>query len=121
HKPVKITFPSNQVKKSKKEKEEEEDGEHETLEETLGIDSDVQIISTDEGDRKPENILYFKQVMNTFMVPFVLYVDFETFIQKDGDGVDKHEPSGFCCIRVSSFDFLNHEEAYVYSGPDVMS
>src|SRR5206468_5853466 len=62
-----------------------------------------------------------KQVMNTFMVPFVLYVDFEAFIQKDLDGVDKHEPSGFCCIRVSSFDFMNHEEAYVYSGPDVMS
>ena len=114
-------MPSNKVKKPKR--EDSEDGEHETLEEAMGIDADVRHLF-DSDEEKPENILRFNQVMNTFMVPFVLYVDFEAFINKEGaenEDVDKHEPSGFCCLRVSAFDFLNDEEAFVYSGPDVMS
>jgi len=93
-------------------------GELETLEEHLGIDADVRF--QDPSRKKPENILEFKAYENCHMVPFVLYVDFETFIRKEADGEDAHEPSGFCCLRVSSFDFMNDAEAYVYSGPDVM-
>ena len=114
-------FPSPLVRKSKQEEEEEEEeGEIELLEETLGIDADVRVES---NGKKPENILEFNQFKNTFMVPFVLYVDFETFIKKgveDDEKEDIHEPSGFCCLRVSSFEFLNDEKAYVYSGENVI-
>jgi hypothetical protein len=88
----------------------------------MGIDADVR--DKLEDGKKPDNILRFKQVKNIHRVPFVLYVDFESFIKKgvkDVEDKDIHEPSGFCCLRVSSFDFLNNEIAYVYSGPDVMS
>jgi RNase P subunit RPR2 len=127
NKPTKIDLPSGLVKKSKKKKDEErldeedvvEDGEYETIEEALGIDSDVRPVVDVEDKEKPDNIMYFNEVMKTFMVPFVLYVDFEAFIKKTEED-DRHEPSGFCCIRVSSFESMNHEEAYVYSGPDVM-
>src|SRR6266516_1175323 len=93
HAPVRIMFPSNQVRESKKEKEislvdsedEEEDCELETIEETLEIDADIRIVEDEK--KKPENILEFNQLKNTFMVPFVLYVDFETFIKK-GDEDD---------------------------------
>src|SRR6267154_1206889 len=123
HAPLRITFPSTQIRKSKRveeKEEEEEESDHETLEEALGIDDDVRV---EDNGNKPENILEFNQFKNTFMVPFVLYVDFETFIKKgveDDETEDVHEPSGFCCLRVSSFDFLNNEKAHVYSGPDVM-
>src|SRR6266516_6010225 len=126
HAPVRIMFPSNQVRKSKKDVEisfvdsedEEEECELETIEEALDINEDIRIV--EDKEKKPENILEFNQLKNTFMVPFVLYVDFETFIKK-GDEDDMHEPSGFCCLRVSSMDFLNTEKAFVYSGPNVMS
>ena len=123
---VRITFPSSKVLKSKRAEEveeeiDEDDGEHETLEEALGIDADVRV---EDNNKKPENILVFNQFKNTYMVPFVLYVDFETFIkkgvEKDVLDEDNHEPSGFACLRVSSFDFLNNEKAHVYSGPNVM-
>ena len=121
HSPARIVFPSPFIKKSKL--EEEEEAQVETLEEHLGVDADVR--GKIDGDKKPENILFFKQIKNTHRVPFVLYVDFETFIKKGvEEGVDDkdiHEPSGFCCLRVSAFDFLNNEIAYVYSGQDVMS
>src|SRR6266516_73439 len=86
HAPVHIMFPSNQVRESKKEKEislvdsedEEEECELETIEETLEIDADIRV--AEDKKKKPENILEFNQLKNTFMVPFVLYVDFETFI-----------------------------------------
>ena len=110
------------MKKSKRHveeaEEEEKEGEFETLEEHLDIDADVRF---QVPDKKPENILEFKAFENCHLVPFVLYVDFETFIRKEVDDEDVHEPSGFCCLRVSSLDFLNDEEAYVCSGPDVMT
>src|SRR6266516_3407872 len=115
HAPLRITFPSTAIRKSKRDKEEEE--EFECLEDALGFGADTRI------GNKPENILEFYHFKNTHMVPFVLYVDFETFIKK---GVEKdedeelHEPSGFCCMRTSSFDFLNNKKAYVYSGSNVM-
>jgi len=50
-----------------------------------------------------------------FPVPFVLYADFESFIKPDGE----HEPSGFCCLRVSKFPEHNHK-IYTYSGDNVL-
>ena len=70
HAAVRITFPSPVVRKSKRE---EETDELETLEEHIGIDADVRV---EDNGKKPENILEFKQFKNSYMVPFVLYVDF---------------------------------------------
>src|SRR6266516_2850228 len=125
HAPLRISFPSTQIRKSKRsiplvDDAEEEEEEHECLEDALGFGSDIRI---DARGNKPENILEFYQFKNTHMVPFVLYVDFETFIKKrveKDEDEELHEPSGFCCMRTSSFDFLNNEKAYVYSGPNVM-
>jgi hypothetical protein len=94
HDPLRITFPSTEVRKSKRDADMDgEEGEYETLEEALTIDADVR---DDAG--KPENILEFNQIKNTRNVPFVLYVDFETFITKEVEKYeeeDVHEPSGF--------------------------
>jgi len=131
HDPLRITFPSTKFRKSKKYDETsfvgvgdeaEEEEEYECLEDALGFGAKIRV---DANGNKPENILEFEKFKDTHMVPFVLYVDFETFIKKDIENdeteeEDIHEPSGFCCLRVSSFDFLNDEKAFVYSGPDVM-
>src|SRR2546425_3621038 len=72
-------------------------------------------------ERNPK--IFSNLINSRIRTPFVLYVDFETFIKKgveDDEKEDIHEPSGFCCLRVSSFDFLNDEKAYVYSGENVM-
>ena len=67
-------------------------------------------------------VLYYKAIQKQFSVPYVLYVDFESFLvpSADKDSVSEHVPSGFCCLKVSKF---NDEifEPYVYSGPDVVS
>ena len=53
-------------------------------------------------------------------MPYVLYVDFETFQTPDDSGVAVHEASGFCCVRVSRLDDEIFEP-YLYSGPDVVT
>src|ERR1043165_1282675 len=75
-----------------------------------------------EAQDLPENILTFKAVQKQMEVPFCLYVDFEAFIVKDplDDTKDRHEVSGFGCLRVSSMQECNNNEVFVYSGPNVM-
>ena len=141
HKPCRIRFPSNQVKPKKADGIADDElpdmAEVEAVEDLLGIDSDVREIlqnspseipkikyfndETEGRKQLPENVMSFKAVKNCFPVPFVLYADFESFIVKNEDGTDHHEPSGFACLRVSNFDFLNNEKVYTYSGPGVMS
>ena len=53
-------------------------------------------------------------------VPFIIYLDFESFLVKNGESDDYHKPSGFSCLTVSSFKKFNNEKPYTYSGPDVM-
>ena len=88
------------------------------------MDEDVRDLINDQmvqdDDKTPSNILKFRQEQYTHPVPFALIVDFESFIVKGENGTDVHQPSGFSCLRVSVFDYLNSEQAYVYSGPDVM-
>ncbi len=62
-----------------------------------------------------DNILKFNSYQKCFPVPFVVYLDFESFIHED-----EHIPSGFCTLRVSTIEKYNHEKAFVYSGPNVM-
>jgi hypothetical protein len=72
--------------------------------------------------------LQFTAVQNQFPVQFALYIDFESFISPVNDVnngnkstrvTDRHLPSGFCCLRVSTYPQYN-SKPYVYSGPDVM-
>jgi len=63
-----------------------------------------------------------KDIRKEFPVPYVLYVDSESFLQpsEDKNAINEHVPSGFCCLKVSKFDneiFPQH----VDSEPDVMS
>jgi hypothetical protein len=113
HKACAITFPSHHPK-CKKQKEQEfcaleqmeiDPDEHEAIEQAAAF----------HERRLPENILTYKDIKKEFPVPFVIYADFESFIVND-----THEPSGFCALRVSSINYMNNEEAYVYSGPNVM-
>jgi len=52
-----------------------------------------------------ENILKFDKIQHMFLVPFVLYADFESYLTFSG----KHVPSGFCCLRVSKFFEHDHK------------
>ena len=70
---------------------------------------------------KPEDAtLHYTAVQKEHPVPYVLYVDFETFQTPDEDGVAVHVASGFCCARVSRVDDETFEP-YLYSGPDVLT
>jgi len=70
----------------------------------------------------PGEKLSFNHTIRSYQVPFVLYCDFESYLQPvidDGNLVNKHVPSGFCCLRVSQYP--EHETPPVtYSGLDVM-
>jgi len=125
YKPLLITFPS---KFKKSTRDGGEDGPIEGIEDLLGItaaDADeVEVAAAAfdvgaEDDEDPPNILKFKNVIRQFPVPFVIYADFEAFIVKNGER-DDHEPSGFCCLTVSSFPEYNNARAFVYSGENVM-
>ena len=61
------------------------------------------------------NILKFEKFQHMFPVPFVLYGDFESYIRPNNE----HEPSGFCCLRVSIFPEHDHK-IYTYSGDNVI-
>ena len=72
---------------------------------------------------KDDCILKFKSIVKEQMVPFCFYVDFESFLIKTDENDrdrDIHTPSGFCALRVSSYDHLNHEKPYLYSGEEPM-
>ena len=50
--------------------------------------------------------LSYKDIQREFPVPYVIYVDFESFLTPSADknSVSSHVPSGFCCLKVSKFD-----------------
>lgn len=135
NKPCKITFPSKNPKKKKKELVEIEDKDviYETLEEALEIDTDLsksdlefikqktaEYAGIDDEELEQGNILKFTHFQNGFKCPFIIYIDFEAFIMENGKDED-HIPSGFCALRISAYEHLNNEVAFVYSGEDVMN
>ena len=68
-------------------------------------------------------VLHYKATQKEFPVPYVLYVDFESFLTPSAgkeDSVGEHVPSGFCCLKVSKVDDEIFEP-FIYSGPNVMS
>jgi len=70
---------------------------------------------------KPDDaVLHYTAIQKEHPVPYVLYVDFETFQTSDDSGVAVHEASGFCCVRVSRVDDETFEP-FLYSGPDVLT
>jgi len=78
-----------------------------------------QVVTFPEGE---DAVLYYKATQKKFPVPYVIYVDFESFLtpSEDKNSVNQHVPSGFCCLKVSRFDGEIFEP-YVYSGENVMS
>src|SRR6218665_2190846 len=73
------------------------------------------------------NILQFTNLANQMKVPFAIFADFENFLEKDEIEagktrklIDRHVPSGFCCLTVSSFPEYNNEEPWVCSDGDIM-
>ena len=70
----------------------------------------------------PGEQVKFKNIIRTHKVPFALYCDFESYLQPvDGEGniVNEHIPSGFCCLRVSSYPEYETPPV-IYSGPNVV-
>src|SRR6218665_433192 len=73
------------------------------------------------------NILQFTNIANQMKVPFAIFADFESFLEKgEIDAgkttklIDTHILSGFCCLTVSSFPEYNNEEPWVCSDGDIM-
>jgi len=67
-----------------------------------------------------KNILKFDKFQYQFRVPFAIYADFESFLQKNDDQSDTHVPSGFCAVTSSIFaehDYVIH----CYTGENVMN
>ena len=63
-----------------------------------------------------KNILKFDKFHFRFPVPFAIYVNFESFLQKDDD---QHVPSGFCVVTSSIFE--EHDYVlYCYTGENVI-
>ena len=86
----------------------------------MGSEEGAQAVTyPKEGE---DAVLHYKTTQKEFPVPYVLYVDFESFLVPSADkgSVSEHVPSGFCCLKVSKFDDELFEP-YVYSGPDVMT
>jgi len=59
-----------------------------------------QIIYTKDG----KNILKFDKFHFQFEVPFAIYADFESVLQKNDNQSDTHVPSGFCAVTTSIFE-----------------
>jgi len=78
-----------------------------------------QVITFPEEE---DAVLSYKATQKEFTVPYVIYVDFESFLTPSADknSVNVHVPSWFCCLKVSKFDGEIFEP-YVYSGENVMS
>jgi len=70
---------------------------------------------------KPDDaVLHYTAMQKEHPVPYVLYVNLETFQTPDDGGVAVHEASGFCCVCVSRVD-IETFEPFLYSGPDVLT
>ena len=72
----------------------------------------------------PDEKVKFRNTIRTLKVPFVLYCDFESYLKPatdddDGTIISRHIPSGFCCLRVSSYSKYVTEPV-VFSGENVM-
>jgi len=66
--------------------------------------------------------LFYNAVQKEFSVPYILYIDFETFQTPSTDEkcIAEHVPSGFSCVKVSRIDDEKFEP-YTYSGPNVLT
>ena len=104
HEAVHIVMPSSQLPKPKSKRGETEN-------------SDVQEHEGSASDAIPQlppNIVRFKDYKSQFRCPFIIYYDFECFINEN----QQHEPSGFSAITVSDFE---HRKPVTYSGPNTMT
>ena len=72
--------------------------------------------------QEQDAVLYYKSIQKQFAVPYVIYVDFETFLEpsEDKNYVANHVPFGICRLKVSVYEDEIFEP-YPYSGPDVIS
>ena len=66
-----------------------------------------------------KNILKFEKYHFQFEVPFTMYADFESFLQKNDDQSDTHVPSGFCVVTTSLFEDHDYQ-LFCYTGENVM-
>ena len=81
------------------------------------------------GQHEPQQIVYptsgknmmkFDKVHYQFHVPFTVYVNFESFLQKDDNQLDTNVPSGFCAVTSSIFE--EHDYVmYCYTGENVIN
>ena len=80
--------------------------------------------------KEDQQWVYFNHICKQLKVPFVIYADFESFVQPISTcqpnpeksytlSYQKHEPSGFCYMVKCANDELS-KPARVYRGPDVM-
>ena len=66
-----------------------------------------------------QNIVKFKNYQYQFKVPFAIYADFESFLQKNDNDSDMHVPSGFCVVTTSRFEDHDYK-LHCYTGDNVM-
>ena len=67
-----------------------------------------------------DDVLKFTKFHYQFPVPFVIYADFECFLEKnDADHSLSHVPSSFCALTVNIFEEHNYK-LHCYSGKNVM-
>jgi len=71
----------------------------------------------------PGEKVKFRNMIRTHKVPFVIYCDFESYLQPAPDSEDivsQHVPSGFCCLRVSRYPEYETGPVVYSGGSDVM-
>jgi len=67
-----------------------------------------------------DDVLKFTKFHYQFPVPFVIYADFECFLEKsDADHSVMHVPSSFCTLTISIFEEHDYK-LHCYSGKNVM-
>jgi len=66
-----------------------------------------------------KNFIRFEKYHFQFRVPFAIYADFESFLQKNDDESDTHVPSGFCVLTTSIFEDHDYQ-LFCYTGENVM-
>ena len=67
-----------------------------------------------------DDVLKFTKIHYQFPVPFVIYADFECFLEKNDENHSvTHIPSGFCALTVSIFEEHDYK-LHCYSGENIM-
>ena len=67
-----------------------------------------------------DDVLKFTKIYYQFPVTFVIYADFEYFLEKNDENHSvTHVPSGFCALTVSIFEEHDYKLHY-YSGENIM-